>query len=89
MTCDFCTYRIGENNRLRQVCEWYAQSHQSLHVSHLHSMEIDEDSDQNLDVSPRSKRQHGCVTLAFAPQGGTLIFSYIRRLGSYFWVQKF
>ena len=22
-------------------------------------------------------------------QGGTLIFSYIRRLGSYFWVQNF
>ena len=24
-----------------------------------------------------------------APGGGTLIFSYIRRLGSFFWVQNF
>ena len=24
-----------------------------------------------------------------APRGGTLIFSYIRRLGSFFWVQNF
>ena len=27
--------------------------------------------------------------MIFDPQGGTLIFSYIRRLGTFFWVQNF
>ena len=37
---------------------------------------------------------HNCFLLkdmswGLQPQGGTLIFSYIRRLGPFFWVQKF
>ena len=34
---------------------------------------------------------YGCAHISslVTPQGGTLIFSYIRRLGSFFWVQNF
>ena len=46
-------------------------------------------------VHPSVKAQCNCVVprsvilrAMFGPQGGTLIFSHIRRLGPFFWVQN-
>ena len=48
-TRDDGTYRIGEQLRFRQACA-YAQSRQSLRASYAQSMEVEEGSDQNLDL---------------------------------------
>ena len=57
---DFCTYRIDEQRRLWRVCAYaYAQTHQSLRCSHTQSMDVDEGSDQSLDIQLHCTRQHG------------------------------
>ena len=44
-------YRIDEQQSLGRVCAT-AQTRYSLHCSHTHYMDVDEDSDQNLDPQP-------------------------------------
>ena len=46
-SCDYGTYHIGDQQRLRRACT-SAQSHQSLRCSHTWSMEVDEVSDQKI-----------------------------------------
>ena len=53
----FGTYRIVEQRELRWVCA-YNQTHKGLRCSHTPSTDIDEDSDENVDVWPRLLRQH-------------------------------
>ena len=46
------TNRIVEQRILRRFCA-YAQTHQSIHYSHTHSMDKGENSDQTKDLYPR------------------------------------
>ena len=46
---DFGIYRIGEQLRFRRGCA-YAQTRQSIRCSHTQTIDVDEGSDQNLDL---------------------------------------
>ena len=55
---DFVPYHTVKQRRLRQVCA-YTKTHQSLPCYHTQSMDVDEDSDQSLDLWIHGIRQHG------------------------------
>ena len=48
-TQGFCFYIIDKQQRLRWACT-YAQSHHSLFLLHTQSMDVEEGSDQNVDL---------------------------------------
>ena len=50
ITQDHDSYGNSKQGRLRRVC-YYAQTRQSLGRLHTQSMDVDEDSDQNLDLA--------------------------------------
>ena len=49
---------LVERRKLKRACA-NAQTRQSFRCSHMQSMDVDEDSNQNLDIKFRWIRQHG------------------------------